>query len=414
MKKFIYLLAILATSANAQTIKTLGYNTTNGQVSYSGSNSLTFTNTLQFATNTRAATRTNLELGGTWLTNTNVANFRAAIGLATTNAVSFSSLQLSGTGNLGIGGMNVTAPDSGLDLAFTRVGTTNMVLRTNGLILHVGSYSFSSGNTNGAATTRTNLSLGWSALTNTNAGTGLVSVTANTNGVDYNVVNFVTNTNSSLIFTNNQTISMFGASASLFQHTSYLGIGWKVTTNTSEFSKARFFVDGLYLGSSLATNKVITWNIASPFWRIDIAPSFAAGVASTFAGNLLLGPFNTAEFAAVTLGGDLSLTPSSLTSSDFDFLFNWEEKRMADGGTDIFSWDSNANINFYNAVSFNQPAVVRTNLGLRLPALTNTSNVTTMRALAGSTNTNEPYSGTVALTNTNVLTFSNGVLLKIQ
>ena len=56
----------------------------------------------------------------------------------------------------------------------------------------------------------------------------------------------------------------------------------------------------------------------------------------------------------------------------------------------------------------------RTNLGLGLPALTNTSNVTAMRALGGSTNTNEPYSGTVALTNTNVLTFSNGVLLKIQ
>ena len=59
-------------------------------------------------------------------------------------------------------------------------------------------------------------------------------------------------------------------------------------------------------------------------------------------------------------------------------------------------------------------AIIRTNLGLGLPALTNTSNVTTMRALAGSTNTNEPYSGTVALTNTNVLTFSNGVLLKTQ
>lgn len=59
-------------------------------------------------------------------------------------------------------------------------------------------------------------------------------------------------------------------------------------------------------------------------------------------------------------------------------------------------------------------AIARTNLGLPLAALTNTSNVTMMRALAGSTNTNEPYSGTVALTNTNVLTFSNGVLLKIQ
>ena len=59
-------------------------------------------------------------------------------------------------------------------------------------------------------------------------------------------------------------------------------------------------------------------------------------------------------------------------------------------------------------------STTRTNLGLSLAALTNTSNVTAMRALGGSTNTNEPYSGTVALTNTNVLTFSNGVLLKIE
>ena len=56
----------------------------------------------------------------------------------------------------------------------------------------------------------------------------------------------------------------------------------------------------------------------------------------------------------------------------------------------------------------------RDSLGLPLSALTNTSNATAMRALGGSTNTNEPYSGTVALTNTNVLTFSNGVLLRIQ
>lgn len=62
----------------------------------------------------------------------------------------------------------------------------------------------------------------------------------------------------------------------------------------------------------------------------------------------------------------------------------------------------------------NAAATTRTNLGIPLPALTNTSNVTAMRALGGSTNTNEPYSGTVALTNTNVLTFSNGVLLRIQ
>ena len=60
------------------------------------------------------------------------------------------------------------------------------------------------------------------------------------------------------------------------------------------------------------------------------------------------------------------------------------------------------------------PSLWRSSLGLNLPALTNTSNVTAMRALSGSTNTNTPYSGSVALTNTNVLVFSNGILQSVQ
>ena len=59
----------------------------------------------------------------------------------------------------------------------------------------------------------------------------------------------------------------------------------------------------------------------------------------------------------------------------------------------------------------------RTNLGLGLPALTNISNVTMMRALAGSTNTNEPYSGYFEFDNGNqtyALTVSNGIILKLE
>jgi hypothetical protein len=62
-------------------------------------------------------------------------------------------------------------------------------------------------------------------------------------------------------------------------------------------------------------------------------------------------------------------------------------------------------------------AVTRANLGLPLPALTNTSNVTMMRALAGSTNTNAPFSGSVSVVgtnNTNTLVFTNGILLEVQ
>jgi hypothetical protein len=71
----------------------------------------------------------------------------------------------------------------------------------------------------------------------------------------------------------------------------------------------------------------------------------------------------------------------------------------------IFFWPTN-----------NAAGGTRTNLGLPLPALTNTSNVTMMRALAGSTNTNEPFSGSVSVVgtnNTNTLVFTNGILREV-
>jgi hypothetical protein len=88
-----------------------------------------------------------------------------------------------------------------------------------------------------------------------------------------------------------------------------------------------------------------------------------------------------------------------------------------DGGVSM-QLGTNA-ITVYDKISFggaggtasSNAATTRTNLGLPLEALTNTSNVTAMRALAGSTNTNEPFSGSIALTNTNTLVFSNGILL---
>ena len=120
--------------------------------------------------------------------------------------------------------------------------------------------------------------------------------------------------------------------------------------------------------------------------------------------------FNNTTNAATTRD-NLGLGGFRKTDGEvFAEIYSGEDLRIVAGDS----------IEFYEGFSFggtNAAAFAsgsRASLGLGLPALTNTSNVTTMRALAGSTNTNEPYSGTVALTNTNVLTFSNGVLLKIQ
>jgi hypothetical protein len=108
--------------------------------------------------------------------------------------------------------------------------------------------------------------------------------------------------------------------------------------------------------------------------------------------------------SAVKFGGD-----TRIISSIFQF-----------GGVDRISLEETRFVGdwtFGGSITFEAAASVRTNLGLGLSALTNTSNVTTMRALSGSTNTNHPFSGSVSVVgtnNTNTLVFSNGILQSVQ
>jgi hypothetical protein len=95
--RLILLAALLCWAAPAagQTIKSLGYNSTNGQII--AATNVVWTNAFSFLTNTVAAqVRTNLGLGSTWLTNTNVTNFRSAIGLGSGDTVTFSNVYASG------------------------------------------------------------------------------------------------------------------------------------------------------------------------------------------------------------------------------------------------------------------------------------------------------------------------------
>jgi hypothetical protein len=152
MKPFLttLLLATLcAATGYGQTVKSLGYNTTNGQVVYAGTNALTFTNSLGFTTNAAAATRTNLGLGATWLTNTNVTNFRSAIGAGTVNEggePSFQTVDLNDgednlnlsanagitRTNLGLGGGVITNID-----VLVSGGGTNTLQFSNGILTNV-------------------------------------------------------------------------------------------------------------------------------------------------------------------------------------------------------------------------------------------------------------------------------------
>jgi hypothetical protein len=122
--------ALAAAPAAGQTIKSLGYNTTNGVVPTStlsnlpltftnlggiigvnfssgnvliGSNTITFYGTnsgLAFSAGANASQiRNQIQLGATWLTNTNVTNFRTDIGLGATNNVTFSNITANGIVN---------------------------------------------------------------------------------------------------------------------------------------------------------------------------------------------------------------------------------------------------------------------------------------------------------------------------
>lgn len=117
-----------------------------------------------------------------------------------------------------------------------------------------------------------------------------------------------------------------------------------------------------------------------------------------------LGATNDAEFNTLTLGGSGQMTlRGSAGNIGFYDSIDAEYVLFVPADTDPVEINS----------QWNDPSV-RSNLGLPLPALTNTSNVTMMRALSGSTNTNHPFSGSVALTNTNTLVFSNGILQSVQ
>jgi hypothetical protein len=92
--------ALAASPAAGQTIKSLGYNTTNGQVVYSGTNTLTFTNPLAF--------------GDT----TNTASIRTNLGLGATNYPVFRGLEITDGDTLYINPYNINADTFGLVLNF--------------------------------------------------------------------------------------------------------------------------------------------------------------------------------------------------------------------------------------------------------------------------------------------------------
>ena len=177
-----------------------------------------------------------------------------------------------------------------------------------------------------------------------------------------------------------------------------------------------------------ATN--VTWTNAFNFSTNTVAAQVRTNLllgwsaltntnSANFRSAIGLGTFNSVVFDSLSIAGVLTATGGVMFSGGATILSGGSLDLRSPGNTLAASFSSTngqifGNLTVLGSMSVTNSAQTRTNLGLGLQALTNTSNVTMMRALSGSTNTNEPYSGTVALTNTNVLTFSNGVLLKIE
>jgi hypothetical protein len=235
-----------------------------------------------------------------------------------------------------------------------------------------------------AASVRTNLDLGATWLTNANVTNfrTAIGLGATNNAAfrgltsDGNIV--ITNqsaTNNGLLFvyrTNNE---------------AFLGLANLIASNNTTISNETLF----RVGTAEATNRSAQFG-----FRSTNTNGSGVAVFSVFGYNALMQIGADASTNAVIFSG---------------------------GGTNnqVMTLIKSGATEFARPISFantTDAATTRTNLGLPLAALTNTSNVTTMRALAGSTNTNQPYSGTFDFQdfsdNTVRLTITNGIILNIE
>ena len=361
------------------------------------------------ATNVATA-RTNLGLGWSALTASNAAT--SLLGYTTngtvvantgTNVLTFTNIYGVQVGNLAVGDTNVRADlyieDEGLSISVYRTNAEtyigNLGYLDNSILLAV---PVSFNNTTNAATTRANLGLGWSALTNSNAGTGLVSVS--TNGEVVSPTNFwqvapiqtlvqdltvvvTTQTNNA---TNARNLYVYSLA------TNVTGISNTILLPTNAATFAGDEVTVVHMGTTNtttvvrqfgSTNNLITlnrfdeavkfiresgqWNFYHNISFVEPVQFSGTNAAVTVASsrtNLGLGATNDVEFRSVKINGvgDILIVTNTATSatSIFDDIYagELEAETAAFGNTVILS---------SNGISFNTntaAATSRTNLGL--------------------------------------------------
>ena len=384
-----------------------------------------------FNSTNAATTRTNLgatTVGDSVFTATNAAGAATAIGLGATNFVTFSSIAI-GDGDL------IFSNDSIYWATDARWSPEDNVFYT--------AIQFDS--TNIAATTRTNLGLGWSALTNTSTsgfnasayGSGTNPVLYNTNGEVVSPTNFwqvapITTTFIDSQPTTNQTTNI-AAGSNLHIHSiafSTVGITNTIalpTTNSFNGDVALVVHQGptssvTAVRTAGAATNLITLNqfeeavefvYYNSVWQFNhnrsfIEPIFFSGtnaVANAAASRTNLG----LGWSALT-NTNINLFKSEIELGEGDIVtFAELILRAGTNSSDIHFAVDPAEMGLGVPIAFgftNQTlnaAISRTNLGLGLPALTNTNNANFQAAIF---NTNSiPTNGA----NVNAVNFNTAI-----
>jgi hypothetical protein len=229
-----------------------------------------------------------------------------------------------------------------------------------------GTLAISSGGTGAtnAGGARTNLSLGWSALTNTNSATSLLGHT--TNGtVVYTGPNFLRFTNSvqfevltvanqlfmgdaSGLFIDGDASIFLGSALTKSNFRNELGLGWSALTNSNSATSLLGFTTNGQVVASTGTNVLTFTNTV----RISGGQAFFPDGTTNFVG-IAIGATNTGLAYGGIIQGQLGLV---------------------DGGKLMALIDNNTGVRFYGPLVFNSDVEqTRTNLGLGWPALTNTN-----------------------------------------
>lgn len=351
------LLAVCAASARGQTIKSLGYNTTNGQVV--AATNITFTNAIGFTTNAAAETRNNLFTpnapltfdtnGQVQWTNTNALTFTNRFRQSSDNATNPPEFRL-------VTKSNAVASIFYYD-AFGSGAATNPVNDKDWSVLFIGNNHVASGN--GQDRARANGAVGAISLTIENMYYAELPQPSHVGEFYINIDDYTTNgsgTTRSLFIIGSQTNSVLGQA--LF--------AYPLQVNYSSNS--------------------IAWATGSA------AGGFGLSVSSTNSGQaarLIYSGTNASQSVLFRMQVQDAATDMFATRSTF-YIRNYEAGRNAlrlnSNGVVLGATDANlnpaapvhlaGNTRIDGAISFNNTtnaSITRTNLGLGWSALTNTN-----------------------------------------